>query len=192
MIALIKGNVLYKLPDYLIVETYGIGYRIFLPLKSLETIRVGDLLEIFTYMHVREDTMLLFGFLSVQDKEIFIKLLGISGLGPKTALAILSFFSASEFSYNLQTSNSDAFAKVPGIGKKTAQRIILELKGKIDFNEQVEDLAKNNENYSLAGQALLELGYTKADVKNTLSKIENVDAPAEDIIRAALKILAKV
>jgi Holliday junction DNA helicase RuvA len=192
MIALIKGNVLYKLPDYIIVETYGVGYRIFLPLKSIENIRVGDLLEVFTYMHVREDTMLLFGFLSVQDKEIFIKLLSISGLGPKTALAILSFFSASEFSYNLQTSNSDAFAKVPGIGKKTAQRIILELKGKIEFNDQVESVAKNNENYSLASLALLELGYTKSDVKNAFLKIENVDAPAEDIIRAALKILAKV
>lgn len=192
MIALIKGNVLYKLSDYIIIETHGIGYRVFLPLKSLETIQSGDEVEIFTYMHVREDTMLLFGFLSLQDKEIFIKLLSISGLGPKTALAVLSYFSASDFSYNLQMGDSDAFAKVPGIGKKTAQRIILELKGKIDFDEKDEVNIQNNENYSLAGQALSELGYTKTDIKGALLKIDNVDAKAEDIIRAALKILSKV
>jgi holliday junction DNA helicase RuvA len=192
MIALIKGNILYKFPDHLIIETNGMGYRVFMPQKSLEVIKIGDSLEVFTYMHIREDAMLLFGFLSTNDKEIFVKLLSISGLGPKTALAVLSNFSANDFMTSVQSGDSDAFAKVPGIGKKTAQRIILELKGKIDFNEVEKKDNLNNEVYSIASQGLLELGFTKSDIKNAFKQINLENPRPEDIIRVALKILAKV
>lgn len=192
MIALIKGAVYTKTAEYIIIEANGIGYRIFLPSTAINTIHVGDFKEIFTYLHVREDAMLLYGFLKETEKEIFIKLLGISGLGPKTALAVISNVSIDSFLKAVEQSDSDTFAKVPGIGKKTAQRIILELKGKISFEDATSDGEDSNENASVASEALLGLGYTKADIKKALSSIDTNSYSPEGIIRQALKLLAKV
>lgn len=192
MIALLRGTILHKYQDYIIIDVSGIGYRVFMAGSSLNTITTGENQEIFTHLHIREDAMLLYGFLSETEKGIFTKLLAISGLGPKTALAVTSYLPPDAFIKAVQQGDTDTFAKVPGIGKKTAQRIILELKGKIDFDETEIPLNAKDDTFLLVSEALAGLGYSRSDIRNVLMRVDLKAASPEEIIRQALRILAKV
>jgi len=137
MFAYIKGTLEYKCSDYLIVEANGIGYKIFTSISTIETAgRVGEQVKIYTYLHVREDIINLYGFLTQEELGMFELLISVSGIGPKAAISVLSSISPSKFGLAVITDDIKTLTKAPGIGNKTAQRIILELKDKIK-NEQL-------------------------------------------------------
>ena len=129
MISYVKGSLTEKFEDSVIVEAGGIGYRIFVPTSVLEHLpKTGETVKIYTYFSVREDAMSLYGFLSRQDLEMFRQLIGVNGVGPKSALGILSALSPDVLRLAVLSGDAKAISKAPGVGSKTAQRIILDLK----------------------------------------------------------------
>ena len=144
MYAYIKGEVARIREDSVIVDNHGIGYSILVPSTVRDSgIRVGDEIKLYTHFAVREDAMLLYGFLSEDDLELFRMLLGVSGIGPKAAVSILSGLSADTLRFAVLSNDSATIAKAPGIGRKTAQKIILELKDKVDLEDAFEKKASH-------------------------------------------------
>ncbi len=197
MFAYIKGILAYKGNESIIVETGGIGYRVTVPLSTLEALKqVGTEIKIYTYMHIREDAWLLFGFLSEEELKMFEQLLKVSGVGPKAAISLVSHIPPSRFGLAVLTDDADAFVKAPGIGKKTALRIILELKDKLK-KEQGEDLKnlaaeagwgeKPGSKIQEAISALVMLGYSSQEANRAVSSVYSEDKSLETIIRDALK-----
>ena len=171
MIGYIKGTVAELSADRLILENGGIGYEIFVPASVLDAgIRQGQELKVYTYLHVREDALQLFGFQSRDELQTYRLLLGVSGIGPKAAIGILSAMSVDTLRFAVLSDDAAAIAKAPGIGKKTAQKLILELKDKFSLEEAFEKkLAANQQDAaepvsedaaSEAVQALVALGYS--------------------------------
>lgn len=200
MIAFLEGRLLSKSPEYIIVSTQGIGYQVSVPLTSfyeLPAIEEGVRLHIYT--HVREDAIQLFGFLTAEEKAIFLLLLGVSGIGPKVALNILSGISSQELSQALLAEDSARIQRVPGVGKKTAERIVLELKDKIKKLSPGPlplSVRKTGEEspWEDALSALMNLGYPKAVAENALGQIKNKTEgliSLEDLLRKALKALSR-
>ena len=145
MYAYIKGTLEETGEDYIVVEAGGIGYQIFTAGQTFQYLpSVGEKLKVYTYLHVREDAMILFGFLTKDDLFVFKLLLGVSGIGPKGALAILSVMTTDDLCFAVLGDDAKAIAKAPGVGAKTAQRLILELKDKLSLEDAFEQkLAKN-------------------------------------------------
>ncbi len=200
MIAFLEGRLLSKSPEYIIVSAQGIGYQVAVPLSSfyeLPAIEQGVRLHIYT--HVRQDAIQLFGFLTAEEKEIFLLLLGVSGIGPKVALNILSGISSLELSQALLAENSARIQRIPGVGKKTAERIVLELKDKIKklTPGPLPSLVRKSEEESPwedALSALVNLGYPKAVAEKALDQIKNQTEESislEDLLRMALKSLSR-
>ena len=131
MIGFIKGNVDYLANDHCIVDNNGIGYRIFMPFGQLSLLKVGQEVKAFTYLAVRDDALLLYGFLTRDYYSLFLQLISVSGVGPKVALGMLSAAKPDEFYLAIQSRDLKFLTKLPGIGKKTAERLLLELKDKI-------------------------------------------------------------
>ncbi|MCX7904073.1 MAG: Holliday junction branch migration protein RuvA [Caloramator sp.] len=196
MFAYIKGIVSFVLDDYAVVENNGIGYMIFMPSRDLDALRGKKDILVYTYYYVREDNISLYGFLDKESLNIFKLLLGVSGVGPKAALSILSCTTPSEFILSVVTKDDKNLSKAQGIGKKLAQRIILELKDKFkDYeiaNEKEEDrrefLEKDVSKEAIA--ALLTLGYTKQEAIQAVKRVEGARS-VEDYIKGALKFLMK-
>ena len=139
MIAYIKGIVAEIQKDGIVLESQNMGYRIFMPASSLQRLgKTGEEKTIHTYLHVKEDAMQLYGFLKKEDLAVFRLLLGVSGVGPKGAMGILSCLSGEDLSFAILSDDAAAIAKAPGIGKKTAQKVILELKDKMNLQEAFE------------------------------------------------------
>lgn len=172
MIAFIKGTVDSLSEGKMILESHGIGYELNIPASMFDAgIREGEELKIYTHMSVREDGISLFGFLSREDLEIYRMLIGVSGIGPKAALAVLSTLTADNLRFAVLSEDVQAIAKTPGIGKKTAQKLILELKDKFDLQEAFEQKLAGNQAaaavrqtgepdaFQDAVQALTALGY---------------------------------
>ena len=184
--------------DYCLLENNGIGYRVFMPVINLAQINIGQEIKVFTYMAVRDDAILLFGFLSQEYYQLFLKLLSVSGIGSKVALGVLSASRPEEFCLAVQTRDLKALTTLPGIGKKTAERIILELKDKVgsfdgnndaDYGNNVNDIS--NINTSEAMEALFALGYTNTEIIPVIKAIPNSnELSTESIIRQALRALA--
>jgi Holliday junction DNA helicase RuvA len=200
MIAFLEGRLLSKSPEYIIVSAQGIGYQVAVPLSSfyeLPAIEQGVRLHIYT--HVRQDAIQLFGFLTAEEKEIFLLLLGVSGIGPKVALNILSGISSLELSQALLAENSARIQRIPGVGKKTAERIVLELKDKIKklTPGPLPSLVRKSEEegpWEDALSALVNLGYPKAVAEKVLGQIKNQTEESislEDLLRMALKSLSR-
>ena len=191
MIAFIKGTVDSLSEGKMILESHGIGYELNIPASMFDAgIREGEELKIYTHMSVREDGISLFGFLSREDLEIYRMLIGVSGIGPKAALAVLSTLTAD----NLR------FAETPGIGKKTAQKLILELKDKFDLQEAFEQKLAGNQAaaavrqtgepdaFQDAVQALTALGYSGTEALQAVKKVEITEGmDSEAVLKAALK-----
>lgn len=201
MIAYLKGTLEETGEDYLVLEVNGIGYQVKTPGRVLEAVSgIGSTIKLHTYTYVREDTLALYGFLTRDDLSMFQLLLGVSGVGPKGALGILSLFSAGELRMAILSQDAKAIAKAPGIGAKTAQRMLIDLKGKVSFEDTFggaqEEVAKamTGDNYSQARndamEALTALGYSASESLKAVSAVaitEEMDSEA--ILKAALKKL---
>ena len=200
MIRFIKGIVVDIEENFLILENHGIGYRIFTPASVLERyVRVGEEIKLHTYMNVREDAMLLYGFLTADDLRLFELLLGVSGVGPKAGLGILSALSADDLRFAVLSDDAAAIAKAPGIGKKTAQKLILELKDKMSLEDAFEKkLAHGQELPEITGtdetseavMALTALGYASTDALRAVHAVDGHETmDVEALLKAALKNL---
>lgn len=199
MYAYIKGKVIVKASNYIIIENNGIGYKIFMSQKAMEKINEEENeVKIHTYYYVREDNISLYGFLSNDELRMFELLLSVSGIGAKSAITMLSEISTSDFAMAVITNDTSKLVKIPGIGAKSAARIILELKDKlknedaiVKENKEVETKVINEEIVSEAVAALQILGYSKKEVEKALEQVDVSGLTTEQIIKAALKLLGK-
>jgi Holliday junction DNA helicase RuvA len=192
LIASLKGTVLSKKPEGVIVDVSGIGYHVSLPLRSLADIpEQGETVFLHTYTHVREDALLLYGFISEEERKVFAILLNISGVGPKLALAILSGMPVQRFVESVQNEDVSMLSTIPGLGKKTVARLILELKGKLPSAGRDKTLSSHKLSAAEdAISALVNLGYKRSLSENAVDKaVKHGSDSIEDIIREALKYL---
>ncbi|MBE5957987.1 MAG: Holliday junction branch migration protein RuvA [Lachnospiraceae bacterium] len=197
MISYIKGELVNIKNDSIVVDNNGIGYNIFIPTSILASLpHCGSEVKIHTYFLVREDTQSLYGFLKPDDLEIFKLLISVSGIGPKGALAILSTLTPDELRFAILSDDSKAISKAPGVGSKTAQRCIIELKDKINIADtsdasiviesgSADDSSVKNEAIS----ALVALGYTQSEAYKVVSSVVTEDSTVEDVLKQALKKL---
>lgn len=199
MIGYIKG-ILEDIDEQTItIDHHGMGYRIFVPGSAFSgAVSVGQEVKIYTYLSVREDAMQLFGFLTKDDLQVFKLLLGVNGIGPKAGLGILSALSADELRFAVLADDAATIAKAPGIGKKTAQKLILELKDKLSLEEAFEKKMENqtahvvrsdnNQNIHEAVEALAALGYSSTEALRAVKKVEHADTMSvEELLKTALK-----
>ena len=201
MIARLSGKLTQKSVEHLIVSVGGVGYEVHVPLSTFYAIpEEGEELELLIYTHVKEDVLKLFGFLTPSEKDLFIKLIGVSGVGPKLALNILSGMESSDLAGAIKNGDLARLNSIPGVGKKTAERLILELKDKIKF----EDLSSEDDTtisppsggvFDDALSALINLGYKKGDLEKTLDSIarnsDSAEWAVEKLLKEALKMMAK-
>lgn len=195
MIAKIKGNILEKTPSAIIVETGGIGFEVLISGRTFEKIpETGALVELDIYTHVREDDLKLVGFFSKDEKEIFLKLLSVSGISIKIALSAITIYTFTELKRLITIKDVDLIKRIPGIGKKLAERVILELKDKFDEEDMMEGVIAGggikDEKLFEVRQALKTLGYNGREIDKALIKIkpEDIeDKKVEEILKTALK-----
>lgn len=209
MIAFVKGPLIGVEEDVIVVEAGGVGLEIRVPLSVLEQLpAIGKEVKIDTYFQVREDGMSLYGFLNRQDKIMFKQLLGVNGVGPKAALGILSTLRPDDLRMAIISGDAKAISRAPGIGAKTAQRVILDLKDKVSMDQVAENwlqsggggaAASEAENAAagLAGaareavQALVALGYSNLEASKAVKKVELLEGmTTEDVLKASLKYLS--
>lgn len=197
----ISGPVAELLPNLAVIDCCGVGFEVNTSAYTISQLKAGEKAKLFTYMYIREDCMDLYGFASRSEKRCFEMLIGVSGVGPKAAIAILSTGSPENLIMNIISGNEKALTAAPGIGKKIAQRIILELKDKLAKETQEISFADvpsfapaavaGNAKISDAGAALAVLGYNSAEINSALKKIDVENLTTEEIIRAALKQMMK-
>lgn len=203
MYAYIKGELAEKNIDSIVVEAAGVGYLIYIPTQYFDMLPdEGEDVKIYTYLCVREDAMILYGFLSKDDLEIFKLLITVSGIGPKGGLAILSTLSADDLRFAILSGDSKAISKAPGIGAKTAQRVILDLKDKLSLEDAFEKKLENQLENQASGatvsmnssvkndavMALNALGYSSTESLKAVSKVDiTEDMDVEDVLKLALK-----
>jgi Holliday junction DNA helicase RuvA len=195
MIAFIKGTMIRAEENSVIIENNGIGYRVFACGRDISRIVNGSEVLLHTYMNVREDAMQLFGFLSAEDLEVFRLLLGVNGIGPKAALGVLSGMTANDLRFAVLSDDIKTLSTAPGIGKKTAQKLILELKDKFSLQDAFEEKLALTEaagtaadsNQEEAIQALMALGYSGSDALKAVRAAAADNMSTEDILKAALK-----
>lgn len=176
-----------RMADSVILDVNGVGYKVRVPTTTLA--RLGDVgaqAELFTHMHVREDDISLYGFTSQDELELFEKLLGVAGIGPKVGLGVLSAAPPNVIAAAIAQGNLDVLTGIPGIGKKTAQRLVLELKGKVALGEELVELAEPD---SEIAAALINLGYSAAEAQKAARVVAGPDRPLEERLRAALQYL---
>lgn len=202
MISYIRGLLAEKSEDSAVVEASGVGYQIFVPLSVLSELPpIGETVKIYTYFCVREDSVSLYGFLSRQDLEMFRQLIGVNGVGPKSALGILSALKPDALRMAVLSGDAKAIAKAPGVGAKTAQRIILDLKDKVKAEDilfgaaDMETAAVNITGVSEIGkeavEALTALGYSSGEAAGAVKKVKITEnMTAEDVLKGALRHLA--
>ena len=198
MFSYIKGELTEINIDHIVIDVNGIGYQIFIPTNTLNYLpSIGESVKIHTYLYIREDAMILYGFLAKDDLEMFKLLITVSGIGPKGGLGILSTLSSDDLRFAVLSGDSKAISKAPGIGAKTAQRVILDLKDKISLEEAFEQKLENNKNISQSENnsvkndavlALTSLGYSSTESLKAVSKVEiTEDMDVEAVLKASLK-----
>ena len=199
MISYIKGKLEIKAKDYIVVDVGGIGYKIFMSETAINELEKGKEVKVYTYMRVREDDISLYGFLNNEELVTFELLISVGGVGAKSAITILSNITPSKFALAVITNDVNTLKKLPGIGAKTAARIILELKDKMkteqsieeNKNEEIKEAIVLDNKANDAVEALCVLGYTKKDVENVIAKIDTSKLTVEEIIRQGLKYLGR-
>ena len=196
MYAYIKGTLEIKTTGYVVIETNnGIGYKIFMSESAIERLsEIGSSVKIFTYMRVREDDISLYGFNTNEELRMFELLLSVSGIGAKSAINILSNITPSSFALAVITNDVNTLKKLPGIGAKSAQRVILELKDKLKTEEaeaKIQVAIKEDDKVQEAMSALQVLGYSKKEIEVAMQKIDTSAISVEDIIRKGLNNLAR-
>lgn len=198
MYSYIRGPLAEIETDHIVIDVNGIGYNIYVPVNCYDYLPgLGEECKIHTYLHVREDAMILYGFLTKDDLELFKQLITVSGIGPKGAIGILSALSADDLRFAILAGDSKAISKAPGIGAKTAQRVILELKDKMSIEDAFEKksehvaaqhITSNNQVKNDAVLALNALGYSSSESLKAVSKVDiTPDMDVEDVLKQALK-----
>lgn len=197
MISYIKGEIAKKGLDYIILENNNIGYFINTSLSTLNRLKEKDHEVILTYMHIREDNISLFGFLTQDEIELFKKLITVNGVGPKVGLSILSTYESNTVKEIILTDDAARMSKVPGIGKKTAGKIILELKDKVGTLESIPASAQREMIPQPSGEssdiidALVSLGFSSFDARKALDAMDLTGKSENDIIKEALKNITR-
>lgn len=184
---------------FAVINACGVGYMVYSSNASLSKIKNNETITMYTYLHVKEDSMQLFGFLTEEELSTFKMLINVSGVGPKMALAILSALSPTEFAMSVVTQDAKAITVAHGVGKKLAEKIIIELKDKLkgvelsDFSDSASVQAHaSNDNISEAINALIVLGYSTVDSRRAVMSVANEAKNLEDIIKLALKKLSSM
>ena len=201
MYAFIEGQVVEKTNNTLVLLAGGVGYLLNCSMSTISAApKTGDTMRCHTWLSVREDAMELFGFASKEEKQLFLLLTGVTGVGPKMALALLSTLSASDLRLAIIMEDDKTLARAPGVGKKIAQRITLELKDKLGQFEvsgggttaaaSAPAAPAAADNFAQAMAALTGLGYTPAEARDALQKVGNKEAPADELLRLALRSMA--
>ena len=204
MLAYIKGELADKTRGYVVVDVGGLGYKIFMSEIAMEKVgNIGDQVKIHTYYRVMEDDISIFGFNTAEELRLFEFLISVSGIGAKTAITMLGTIEPSDFAIAVISNDIDTLKKLPGIGAKTAQRIVLELKDKLKKEQTIEELdtaiktsssriiIEKDGKLKDAKSALQVLGYGSKEIDKVLEKIYDKDLDLEDLIKAGLKELAR-
>jgi Holliday junction DNA helicase RuvA len=204
MIAYLSGKLLEKEANSVIVDVNGVGYEVMIPLSTFyELGEIGSDVALRIYTYVREDTLSLFGFKSLREKELFLKLISVSGIGAKSGIGILSGMSADEIINAIRSNNLVRLNSIPGIGKKTAERIVIELRDKIntisagvsETSQSVEttQVSSGNDVYDDAVSALTNLGYQRQSAEKALNQAmqEGTEMSVQKLLRRSLQLLAK-
>ena len=209
MLAYIKGKLEMKMTEYVVIDVGGLGYKVFMSEAGIEKLgNIGDTVKVHTYYRVREDDISIFGFNTLEELKMFELLLGVSGVGAKTALTMLTTCTPSEFALAVVTEDIKTLTSIPGIGPKSAKRIVLELKDKIKKEQEVEaikeeidkkqeidnkkiDIKEVREKVNEAIAALQVLGYNKKEIEKALEKIDYKELSTEEIIKKGLNLLGR-
>ncbi|WP_404458775.1 Holliday junction branch migration protein RuvA [Sutcliffiella horikoshii] len=203
MIDFIRGFVEYVSPEYVVVEVMGVGYQVNAPNPFIYQVDRDKEVTIYTYQHVREDILALYGFKTREDKNLFMKLLNVTGIGPKGALAILASGQPAQVVHAIENEDEKFLVKFPGVGKKTARQIILDLKGKLNdlvpsafpdlFQPDVEVNVATNTSSALdeALEALKVLGYGDREIKKIVPALKKEDLSTDQYVKRALQLLLK-
>ena len=202
MISYLRGELADIEADKIVVDVGGVGYGVFMPGSAIEKLpKVGNTVRIYTYLSVKEDAMQLYGFLSKDALRLFKLVISVSGIGPKGGLAILSQMSPDELRFAVAAKDAKAISKAPGIGKKTAEKLILELQDKLSIEETLEHLGEDTEAVQIpagqsqqiladAAEALIALGYGSTEAMKAVRQVEvKEDTTVEAVLKMALKYL---
>ena len=197
MISYIKGILEDMSPGMVVVDNHGIGYQMMVPMRGESFPKIGQEIKIYTHMHVREDDVSLFGFLSKEEKEAFELLIGVNGIGPKVGLSVLSTLSVYELKMAVISEDVKTISKTPGLGPKGAKKLILEFKDKLSFEELEEDgvgaeifdtSADSSDSVMITIEGLVSLGYSKSEAAIAVNKVEDAkDLTPEELLKKALK-----
>ncbi|MCI6099955.1 MAG: Holliday junction branch migration protein RuvA [Selenomonas sp.] len=197
MIGYLRGTVAFLHTDTCLLDVNGVGYRVYISDATRRNLAKGKEAQLFTYLSVREDALQLYGFRTEQEYDMFLALIGISGIGPKVALGILSSITISRLATAITNQQTSVLTKLPGIGKKSAERLILELKDKLSFasaqDEQLtltSDVPVGDDILSQTSAALESLGYTSGEIAAVLPKLSGI-ADVQAALKQALKLLAR-
>ena len=205
MIAYVKGELVQKQIGFVIIDVGGIGYKVFMSEPSIEEIgNIGEIVKVHTYYRVSEDDISLFGFNTQEELRMFELLISVSGIGAKTAIAMLACIEPSQFAIAIISNDIDTLKKIPGVGPKSAQRIVLELKDKMKKEQQISELTNAtieqkakvkkvivaDTKVQEATDALQVLGYTRKDIEKAIEQIDIAEMSVEDIIKKALRELS--
>jgi Holliday junction DNA helicase RuvA len=185
VIARLRGKPVANTPEGLILDVGGVGYLVHATPAAVRKGESGDEIAVETYLHVREDAMQLYGFADREERELFVQLLAVSGVGPKVALAIVSGSPAAELRRAIVRGDAARFQAIPGVGKKTADRIVLELKEKLG-DPALVPATESGDSHVVARDALVELGWSLLDAERALADVDD-DLPPEERVRLALK-----
>ena len=199
MFAYIKGSIELKTKDYIVVDINGLGYKVFMSQNNINTIgEIHEIVKVFTYVRVREDDISIYGFKTQEQLKMFELLISVSGVGAKSALIMLSCIEPSDFAIAVISNDIKVLTKVPGIGNKSAQRIILELKDKLkeeQLDVKQETTSKktkdNSENINEAISGLMVLGYSKKDIEKAFEHLDIDNLSIEDLIKKGLILLSQ-
>lgn len=206
MLAYIKGTLEMKMTDYVVIDVGGLGYKVFMANTGIEKLgNIGEQVKVYTYYKVREDDISIFGFNTNEELRMFELLISVSGVGAKTAITMLAVCEPSEFALAIISEDITTLKQIPGIGVKSAQRIILELKDKVKKEQQIEQLTKaskagktkleekieNDTKVQEAIAALQVLGYNKKEVEKAFEKLDKEQLTTEELIRKGLSMLGK-
>lgn len=205
MLAYIKGELATKNIDYVVIDVGGLGYKVFMSQFGIDNIgNIGDKVKVHTYYRVKEDDISIYGFNTPEELRMFELLISVSGVGARTAVTMLGMIEPSEFAIAVISNDINKLKQIPGIGTKSAQRIVLELKDKLKKEQQITELTntsretktkvknaiETDDTISEATTALQVLGYTKNDIDKALERIDQTNITLEELIRSALKILS--
>lgn len=204
MLAYIKGKLEMKMTGYVVIDVGGLGYKVFMSDTGIEKLgSIGEIVKVHTYYKVREDDISIFGFNTLEELRMFELLISVSGVGAKTAITMLAVCEPSEFALAIISEDIKTLTQIPGIGAKSAQRIILELKDKVKKEQQIQELTtatkgtktkvevaiENNQKIDEAIAALQVLGYNKKEIEKAFEKIDKKELTVEELIKKGLVVL---